>query len=126
MDVLFAGIGPSSTTVKDTGENFWMIASVIDRLTRSALRFKWVTSAWRFWRWCGVPGPDQLNQELIPAFSFPANIVLAFDQGAKAEAIRDQVTIPIENAVQGIEGVVSVQSMTSDGVAYVMIMNELA
>ena len=38
--------------------------------------------------------------------------------------MRDEVTIPIEKAVQSIEGVVNVQSTTSDGVAYVVIMNE--
>jgi len=102
-----------------------MIASIIDRLTRASLRFKWVTLGLALLALvAGALALIQLKQELIPAFSFPANIVLALNQGAKAEAMRDQVTIPIEKAVQGIEGVVSVQSTTSDGVAYVMIMNE--
>ena len=102
-----------------------MIASVIDRLTRASLRFKWITLGLALLALvAGVLALTQLKQELIPAMDFPANIVLALNQGAKAEAIRDEVTIPIENAVQGIEGVVSVQSTTSDGVAFVMIMNE--
>lgn len=101
------------------------MASFIDRLTRASLRYKWVTLGLALLALvAGILALTQLKQELIPAFSFPANIVLALNQGAKAEAIRDEVTIPIENAVQGIEGVVSVQSTTSDGVAFVMIMNK--
>ena len=102
-----------------------MIVSLIDRLTRAALRFKWVTLGLALLALvAGVLAVTQLKQELIPPMDFPANIVLALNPDAKAEAMRDQVTIPIETAVQGIEGVVSVQSTTSDGVAYVMIMNE--
>jgi HAE1 family hydrophobic/amphiphilic exporter-1 len=102
-----------------------MIASVIDRLTRASLRFKWVTLALALLVLvAGVLALTQLKQELIPKIDFPANIVLALNQGAKAEAMRDQVTIPIENAVQDIEGVVNVQSTTTDGVAFVMIMSE--
>ncbi len=102
-----------------------MIASLIDRLTRAALRYKWVTLGLALLALAaGVVAVTQLKQELIPSMDFPANIVLALNPGAKAEAVSEQVTIPIEEAVQGIEGVVSVQSTTSDGVAYVMIMNE--
>jgi multidrug efflux pump subunit AcrB len=102
-----------------------MIASIIDRLTRASLRFKWVTLGLALLALvAGILALTQLKQELMPAFSFPANIVLALNQDAKAETMRDQVTIPIENAVQGIEGVVSVQSTTSDGVAVVTIMNK--
>jgi hydrophobic/amphiphilic exporter-1 (mainly G- bacteria), HAE1 family len=102
-----------------------MIASIIARLTRTALRFKWVTLGLALLALvAGSLALTQLKQELVPPIDFPANIVLALNQGAKAEAMRDQVTIPIENAVQDIESVVNVQSTTSDGVAFVMIMSE--
>jgi len=102
-----------------------MIESMIDRLTRAALRFKWVTLGLALLALiAGILAVTQLRQELIPEIKFPANIVLALNPGAKAEAMRDEVTIPIEKAVQGIEGVVNVQSTTSDGVAYIQIMNE--
>jgi multidrug efflux pump subunit AcrB len=102
-----------------------MIASLIDRLTRASLRFKWVTLGLALLALvAGFLALTQLKQELIPSIDFPANIVLALNQGAKAEAMRDQVTIPIENAVQQIEGVVNVQSTTTDGVTFVTIMSE--
>ncbi|MBN1139753.1 MAG: efflux RND transporter permease subunit, partial [Anaerolineae bacterium] len=102
-----------------------MITTIIDRLTRASLRFKWVTLGLALLALvAGVLALTQLKQELIPSIDFPANIVLALNQGAKAEAMRDRVTIPLEKAVQQIKGVVNVQSMTSDGVAYLVIMSE--
>jgi HAE1 family hydrophobic/amphiphilic exporter-1 len=102
-----------------------MIASLIDRLTRASLRFKWTVLALVLVALVtGVVALTHLNQELIPSMEFPANVVLAPNNGATVEQMRDQVTIPIEKAVRGIAGVVNVQSTTTDGLTYVVIMNE--
>jgi HAE1 family hydrophobic/amphiphilic exporter-1 len=102
-----------------------MIASMINRLTSASLRFKWVILGLVLLALVtGVLALTRLNQELIPSMDFPANIVLAPHQGATAAQMRDQVTIPIENAVRGLDGVVNVQSTTTDGLTYVTIMNQ--
>ena len=102
-----------------------MITSLIDRLTRLALRYKWITLGLVVLALvAGLFALTQLNQELIPSMEFPANVVLAPNNGATAEQMREQVTIPIENAVKDIDGVVNVQSTTTNGLAYLMIMNE--
>jgi HAE1 family hydrophobic/amphiphilic exporter-1 len=102
-----------------------MIQALIDRLTRASLRFKWVTIALAILALvAGVIAVIQLNQELIPSIEFPTTIVLALNSGAEPEAMRDEVTIPIEDAVKDIEGVVNVESTTTNGVAVVQVQSE--
>jgi cell division protein FtsX len=93
-----------------------MIESLIDRLTRASLRFKWVTIALAIVALvAGVIAVTQLKQELIPNIEFPTTIVLALNSGAEPETMRDEVTIPIEEAVKDIDGVVNVESTTTSG-----------
>ncbi|MEJ2207871.1 MAG: efflux RND transporter permease subunit, partial [Anaerolineae bacterium] len=102
-----------------------MIESFIDRLTRASLRFRWITIALAIVALvAGAIAVVQLNQELIPNIEFPTTIVLALNSGARPEAMRDEVTIPIEDAVKGIEGVVNVESTTTNGVAVVQVQSE--
>ncbi|MEJ2737246.1 MAG: efflux RND transporter permease subunit, partial [Anaerolineae bacterium] len=77
-----------------------MIEALIDRLTRASLRFKWITIGLAVVALvAGVFALTQLKQELIPKIEFPTTVVLAFNSGMEPEALRDQVTIPIEEAV---------------------------
>ena len=93
-----------------------MLEPLIDRLTRASLRFKWVTIALAIVALvAGVIALVQLNQELIPNIEFPTTIVLAFNSGMEPEEMRDEVTIPIEDAVKDIEGVVNIESTTASG-----------
>jgi len=102
-----------------------MMESLIDRLTRASLRFKWVTIALAIVALvAGVIAVVQLNQELIPNIEFPTTIVLAFNSGMEPEDIRDDVTIPIEDAVKDIAGVVNVESTTTSGLAVIQIQSE--
>ena len=102
-----------------------MIQALIDRLTRASLRFKWVTIALAIVALvAGVVALVQLNQELIPNIEFPTTIVLAFNSGMEPEDMRDEVTIPIEDAVKDIEGVVNIESTTASGVAVVQVQSE--
>jgi HAE1 family hydrophobic/amphiphilic exporter-1 len=102
-----------------------MIEALIDRLTRASLRFKWITIGLAVVALvAGVFALTQLKQELIPTIEFPTTVVLAFNSGMEPEALRDQVTIPIEEAVKDIEGVVNIESTTASGVAFIQIQNE--
>ncbi|MFN2242334.1 MAG: efflux RND transporter permease subunit [Anaerolineae bacterium] len=102
-----------------------MIQAFIDRLTRASLRFKWVTIVLAIIALvAGVIAVVQLNQELIPSIEFPTTIVLAFNSGMEPEDMRDEVTIPIEDAVKDIEGVMNVESTTSTGVAVIQVQSE--
>ena len=102
-----------------------MLESLIDRLTRASLRFKWVTIGLSVAALAGgVVALTQMKQELFPNIEFPQTVVLAFNPGAEPEAMRDDVTIPIEVAVGHIEGVVNIESTTSLGVVSVLIQTE--
>ncbi|MDH3943561.1 MAG: efflux RND transporter permease subunit [Anaerolineae bacterium] len=101
-----------------------MLESLIDRVTRLSLRFKWATIALSILALAaGGYALTQFNQELIPTIEFPQTVVLAFNSGAEPEAMRDEVTIPIEEALSQLDGVVNVESTTSAGVAFVIVRN---
>ena len=102
-----------------------MLQALIDRLTRASLRFKWVTIVLAIVALvAGVIALVQLNQELIPSIEFPTTIIVAFNSGMEPEDMRDEVTIPIEDAVKDIEGVMNVESTTSSGVSVVQVQSE--
>ena len=93
-----------------------MLESFIDRITRASLRFKWVTIGLTvIVLVAGVLAIPQLKQELIPSIEFPQSVVLAFNSGVDSQAMLDEVTIPIEDAIRDIEGVVNLESTTSSG-----------
>ncbi len=102
-----------------------MLESTIDRLTRAALRFKRLTIGLSVGALvAGGVALTQMRQELIPNIEFPQTVVLAFNPGAESQDMLDQVTIPLEDAVRSIDGVVNVESSTSLGVASFIIQNE--
>ncbi len=102
-----------------------MIESLIDRLTRASLRIKWVTVALAIVALvAGAFALTQLNQELIPDIEFPTTIVLARNPGMEPQDMCDEVTIPIEDALKDIEGVVNVESTTSSVFAFIQVQSE--
>ena len=102
-----------------------MLKRIFDKITRGSLRFRWVTIALSaLLLAAGVFALTQFNQDLIPPVDFPQSVVLAFNQGATPEEMLDQVTIPLEEAVRGVEGVVYVESNTGPGFAAIIISNE--
>jgi multidrug efflux pump subunit AcrB len=102
-----------------------MLRSLIDKLTRASLRFKWATIAITILVFvAGVVAFTQFNRELIPSIEFPQTVVLAFNPGDDAESMLENVTIPIEDAVSEIDGIVNVESTTTSGVSAVIISNE--
>ncbi len=102
-----------------------MLKNVFDKITRGSLRLRWVTVALSVALLvAGVLALTQFNQELIPPVEFPQSVVLALYPGATSEETLDQVTIPIEDAVRQVEGVVYVESNTGPGYSAVIISSE--
>ncbi len=63
----------------------------------------------------------KLKQQLFPSLDFPAAFVLANYPGAAPEIVEQQVTVPIENAVRGVDGVEKVTSTSRAGSATVQL-----
>jgi hypothetical protein len=102
-----------------------VLESLIDQITRVSLRFKWVTIILSIVVLVGgVFAVTQLKQELLPKIDFPQSVILALNSGMDLDDMLEQVTIPIEDAVRDIEGVVNVESTTSNGVSVVVVLNE--
>jgi len=102
-----------------------MLKSFFDKITRVSLRLRWVTIALSvLFLIAGVFALTQFNQELIPPVEFPQSVVLAMYQGATPDETLEQLTIPIENAVRSVDGVVYVESNTGSGFSAIIISNE--
>jgi len=102
-----------------------VIESAIDLLTRASLRFKWVVIVLSILALvAGVFALTQLNQELMPSIEFPQTILMAVSPGLTANEMRDQVTIPIEEAVADLEGVVNVETTTYSGVSVSVLKSD--
>ncbi|MQA80720.1 MAG: MMPL family transporter [Streptosporangiales bacterium] len=69
----------------------------------------------------GVFSIPQLKQQLIPNIEFPAAFVVAPYPGASPDIVEDQVTTPIEDAVNGVEGIEDVTSTTGEGVSNISL-----
>jgi HAE1 family hydrophobic/amphiphilic exporter-1 len=69
----------------------------------------------------GFYAATSLKQQLLPDLSFPAVTVVANYQGAAPEVVEQQVTVPIEDAVQNLTGVESMTSTSRQGSVTVML-----
>ena len=102
-----------------------MLESIIDRITRASLRFRWITITLSVAALvAGIFSVTQLKQELIPSIEFPQSIIFALNQGMESEDMLEQVTIPLEDAISQIEGVVNIETTTSSGVSVLIARNE--
>ena len=102
-----------------------MLESLFNRITQASIRFKWVTITLAvIISIAGVVAFTQLKRELIPSIEFPQTVVLAFYNGAESQTLLDEVTIPLEDAIRQVDGVVNIESTTSNGVAYLIARNE--
>jgi HAE1 family hydrophobic/amphiphilic exporter-1 len=102
-----------------------MLEKLFDLITRGSLRFRWVTIILSILLLvAGGVAFSQLNQELIPKIEFPQTIVLGLNPGMEADALLDQVTVPLEEALADIEGVVNVETTTSSGLVVAIVRNE--
>ncbi|MEA2683661.1 MAG: hypothetical protein QOK05_1989 [Chloroflexota bacterium] len=70
----------------------------------------------------GLYAATQVQQDLLPDISFPAVIVITPDPGASPDLVDQQVTLPMVNAMQGVAGVDTVQSTSSQGASLVEVL----
>ena len=73
----------------------------------------------------GAYATTQLNQELLPDISFPIITVSTPVAGVGPDLVDEQVTQPVEDAINGVEGIESVQSTSSQGFSVVLVEFDL-
>jgi HAE1 family hydrophobic/amphiphilic exporter-1 len=69
----------------------------------------------------GVFAATQVQQDLLPGISLPAFILVTPDPGASPSVVDGEVTLPIANAVQGVSGISTVTSSSSQGISLVTL-----
>jgi hydrophobic/amphiphilic exporter-1 (mainly G- bacteria), HAE1 family len=73
----------------------------------------------------GVYATTRLNQELLPDISFPIITISTPLPGAGPDLVDEQVTQPVEDAINGVQGIKSVRSTSSQGFSVVVVEFEL-
>ena len=68
----------------------------------------------------GIFTYSTLPVELFPEIEFPLVTVTTFYPSANPDAVAEEVTAPIENAIKGIDGLDSIQSISSENRAVVI------
>ncbi|MEV0195196.1 efflux RND transporter permease subunit [Nonomuraea sp. NPDC050691] len=63
----------------------------------------------------------QLKQQLLPSLAFPGAFVTASYPGASPEIVEDQVTEPLEEAFQGLDGMEKLTSTSKEGLAQIQV-----
>lgn len=99
-----------------------MLSKLFDKITALSLRFRWITVAIAMIILAaGVYSVTQLNQELLPRVEFPQSvIVVQWGDATSAEQFLEEVTIPLEEKLQGVEGVLNVESTTNPTFAFLI------
>jgi HAE1 family hydrophobic/amphiphilic exporter-1 len=72
----------------------------------------------------GVYAIPSVKQQLLPSLEFPGAFIGASLPGASPEIIEQQITVPIENAVKGADGLESVTSTSNEGSATIQVAFE--
>jgi HAE1 family hydrophobic/amphiphilic exporter-1 len=73
----------------------------------------------------GIYAVTTLNMEMLPRIEFPQTIIVA--QWADAESsdqFLDEITVPLEEALKEVEGVVNLESTTSRSFAFIIVRND--
>ncbi|MGI5374817.1 efflux RND transporter permease subunit [Streptomyces sp. CA-251387] len=68
----------------------------------------------------GAIAIPQLKQQLLPSIELPIVSVLAPYQGASPDVVEKQVVEPIEDSLEGVDGISGVTSTASEGNAVIM------
>ena len=89
-----------------------MLAALFDRITRLSVKYYVVTLALALViSILGIMALRDLNLELLPRIEFPQTIVVVqWSEAETADNFADEITIPLENALGEVEGVVNVES----------------
>ena len=73
----------------------------------------------------GAYATTQLNQELLPDISFPIITISTPVAGAGPDLVDEQVTQPVEDAIDGVQGIQSVRSTSAQGFSVVLVEFDL-
>jgi HAE1 family hydrophobic/amphiphilic exporter-1 len=94
-------------------------------MTRFSLRMRWLTILTTL-AVLAVGGYSlvRLNQELLPNIEFPVSVIFVRWPAESAQAMEQQVTIPMENALDDIPNVLDVGGASGDSFAYLTIRSE--
>ncbi|GAA2264050.1 hydrogenase expression protein [Streptomyces ruber] len=68
----------------------------------------------------GAIAIPQLKQQLLPTIELPMVSVLAPYQGASPDVVEKQVVEPLEDSLEGVDGITGVTSTAAEGTAVVM------
>jgi HAE1 family hydrophobic/amphiphilic exporter-1 len=73
----------------------------------------------------GIYAAATLNLELLPRIEFPQTVVVAQWLNAEsADQFLSEVTVPLEQALSEVDGVVNVESTTTRNFAFIILRNE--
>ena len=100
-----------------------MLSAFFDRITRLSLRFRWITIILTaVILGLGIYSATQLNLELLPRVEFPQTVVVAqWPDGDSSADVLNEITIPLEDKLAVVDGVVNVESTTNNGFALVIV-----
>lgn len=103
-----------------------MLAILFDHITRASVRYYAATifGAWLILL-LGFFAARELNQDLLPRVELPRTIVVVTLPNAQsAQQVAEAVTLPLEQELRALPGVVNVESNTNGAVAAITIRNE--
>ncbi|MCB8937211.1 MAG: efflux RND transporter permease subunit [Ardenticatenaceae bacterium] len=100
-----------------------MLSNFFDRITRLSLRFRWITIALTaVILGLGIYSATQLNLEMLPRVEFPQTIVIVqWSDSESSTDVLNQITIPLEEKLTVVEGVLNVETTTNNGFALVVV-----
>lgn len=103
-----------------------MLTRIFDAITRASVRWRWLTILLTFLVLAlGAWSYTQLNQELLPPVEFPQTIVVAqWPDAEDTDQFLSEVTVPLEQSLGQVEGVVNVESTTNPTFAVITVRNE--
>ena len=99
------------------------MTTLFDRITQLSIRFRWIVIALTVaFLAAGILSISGLNLELTPRVEFPQTIVIVqWPDSESSQQFLDEVTIPLEDKLSTIEGVVNVESTTNTGFGLVIV-----
>jgi len=68
----------------------------------------------------GIFAATEINQELLPDIDFPAITIVTQFPGASPDAVAEEVSEPIEEAISNVEGLERLQSTSADGISIIV------
>ncbi len=98
---------------------------LFDLMTRLALRLRWPTIIFTLAVVAvGIFSLTQLNQELLPNIEFPVNAIVVRWPAESAKEMVEQITIPMENTLSDIPGVLDITGESGESFAFATVRSE--